>query len=270
MNNDDDALNSVYKKIERERALLNAASQMRQQTQNEAVRSRIDTQMREGRRNIQYLEERMQELQMRRMGQGLDNMTLGSGNNGAPPSGPRNDRDGPPTPPPKDSRGGFPDTATSGGYGTLDYSNIGGHGDMMPPRHPYAPPGPNSAIPKSRPNYTKLGEYGSLSCDLLSANCCSDLIKYDTPHLGPRIQLMLSQLEFKLNVEKQYLKGIEKMVQLYQMEGDRKSRADAAGRRIESTQKIQILKQALKRYEDLHIDMESAADAPDGKTLSPL
>lgn len=161
MNNDDDALNSVYKKIERERALLNAASQMRQQTQNEAVRSRIDTQMREGRRNIQYLEERMQELQMRRMGQGLDNMTLGSGNNGgAPPTaGARNDKDGPPTPPPKDSRGGFPDAgADRGGYGSPDYSKMGGHGDIMPPRHPYAPPGPNSAIPKSRPNYTKLGE----------------------------------------------------------------------------------------------------------------
>ena len=57
------------------------------------------------------------------------------------------------------------------------------------------------------------------------------------------------------------------MVQLYQMEGDRKSRADAAGRRVESTQKIQILKQALKRYEDLHIDMESSADAPDGMYL---
>ena len=101
-----------------------------------------------------------------------------------------------------------------------------------------------------------------------SANAItSDLIKYDTPYLGPRIQLMLSQLEFKLNVEKQYLKGIEKMVQLYQMEGDRKSRADAAGRRVESNQKIQLLKQALKRYEDLHIDMESSADAPDGKSL---
>jgi hypothetical protein len=98
----------------------------------------------------------------------------------------------------------------------------------------------------------------------------TDLIKYDTPYLGPRIQLMLSQLEFKLNVEKQYLKGIEKMVQLYQMEGDRKSKADAAGRRLESSQKIQLLKQALKRYEDLHIDMESTADAPDGKLLSNL
>lgn len=100
---------------------------------------------------------------------------------------------------------------------------------------------------------------------LLANHCCVDLIKADTPYLGPRIQLMLSQLEFKLNVEKQYLKGIEKMVQLYQMEGDRKSRADAAGRRVESTQKIQLLKQALKRYEDLHIDMESTADAPDGR-----
>src|SRR5271169_4430063 len=75
---------------------------------------------------------------------------------------------------------------------------------------------------------------------------------------------MLSQLEFKLNVEQQYLKGIEKMVQLYQMEGDKKSRADAAGRRMESTQKIQILKQALRRYEDLHIDIDNAADAADG------
>lgn len=94
----------------------------------------------------------------------------------------------------------------------------------------------------------------------------TDLIKYDTPYLGPRIQLMLSQLEFKLSVEKQYKDGIEKMVRLYQDEGDRKSRADAEARRIESNQKIQLLKQALKRYEDLHVDMESDADAPDGKS----
>lgn len=97
------------------------------------------------------------------------------------------------------------------------------------------------------------------------ANERIDLIKYDTPYLGPRIQLMLSQLEFKLSVEKQYKDGVEKMVRLYQDEGDRKSKADAEGRRIESNQKIQLLKQALKRYEDLHVDMESTNDAPDGK-----
>ena len=98
-----------------------------------------------------------------------------------------------------------------------------------------------------------------------------DLIKYDTPYLGPKIQLMLSQLEFKLSVEVQYKAGIEKMVRLYQDEGDRKSRADAEGRRIESNQKIQLLKQALKRYEDLHVDIESG-DAPDGMAdrMNPL
>ena len=75
---------------------------------------------------------------------------------------------------------------------------------------------------------------------------------------------MLSQLEFKLSVEKQYKDGIEKMVRLYQMEGDRKSKADAEARRIESNQKIQLLKQSLKRYEDLHVDVEGA-DGGDGK-----
>ena len=75
---------------------------------------------------------------------------------------------------------------------------------------------------------------------------------------------MLSQLEFKLSVEKQYKDGVEKMVRLYQGDGDRKSKADAEARRVESNQKIQLLKQALKRYEDLHVDMESTNDAADG------
>ena len=95
----------------------------------------------------------------------------------------------------------------------------------------------------------------------------TDLIKYDTAHLGPRIQLMLSQLEFKLSVEKQYKDGIEKMVRLYQMEGDRKSRQDAEGRRVESSQKIQLLTRALRRYEDLHVDFENGADANDEDSL---
>lgn len=77
---------------------------------------------------------------------------------------------------------------------------------------------------------------------------------------------MLSQLEFKLSVEKQYKDGIEKMVKLYQMEGDRKSRNDAEGRRIESNQKIQLLRQALRRYEDLHVGFDDA-DATDDDSL---
>ncbi|EMR69247.1 putative calcium-independent protein kinase c protein [Eutypa lata UCREL1] len=165
--NEDEAMANIYRKIEREKVLLNGANAMRQQTNNDAVRSRLDSQMREARRNIQFFEEKLRELQMKRMGQGME-----------------------------------------------------------------------------------------------------DLIKYDTPYLGPRIQLMLSQIQFKLNVEEQYLKGIEKMVQLYGMEGDRKSKADAAARRIESKQKIQLLKQALKRYEELHIDDLESADSPDDDSIN--
>lgn len=76
---------------------------------------------------------------------------------------------------------------------------------------------------------------------------------------------MLSQLEFKLSVEKQYKDGIEKMVRLYQMEGDRKSKQDAEAKRIESNQKIQLLKHSLKRYEDLHVDIDGVDDG-DGKS----
>lgn len=171
MNNDDEAVASAYKKLERERALLTAANAMRQQTNNESVRSRIDNQIREGRRNIQYLEETLRELQMRKMGQGVDNMTLGlgdAGTSGGRPqnSGMRNDRTGAPTPPPKDSRGHYiAQGSDMGDYGTQDYSRIGGHNDMMPPRHPYAPPGPGAGMPKSRPNYTKLGESEFRECN---------------------------------------------------------------------------------------------------------
>lgn len=76
--------------------------------------------------------------------------------------------------------------------------------------------------------------------------------------------MMLSQLEFKLSVEKQYEEGIKKIMASYNMEGDRKVRAEAQGKRAESMQKIHLLQRALKRYEDLHVDMESATDPADG------
>ncbi|KAH0542023.1 hypothetical protein FGG08_003572 [Glutinoglossum americanum] len=245
---DDQLITNVYRKIEREKVLINGANSMRQQTDNPSVRQRLDAQIREGRKNIGYLEERMRELQLRRMGQSME--TAAGGDSSMSPSQYRGD--GAPLPPPKDGRRGY--EGESGGYGDPGpggYSQQLGGGHMMPPRAPYAPPGPAAAMPKARPNYSKL-----------------DLIKYDTPYLGPRIQLMLSQLEFKLSVEKQYKEGIEKMVRLYQLEGDRKSRADAESKRVESNQKIQLLKQALKRYEDLHVDMESSADAADDDSIN--
>lgn len=253
-NKDDEALSTVLQRIEREKALIKGANDMRAQS-NDNVKARLDNTIRDARKNLAYFEEKLRELQMRKMGTGIENMNIAgsSGQGSSRNSDPRSpNTSAPPMPPPKDSRGRYMATGSdSGNYGSQDYSQIGGHGDMMPPRHPYAPPGPNVGMPKSRPNFTKL-----------------DLIKYDTPYLGPRIQLMLSQLEFKLGVEKQYYKGIEKMLQLYHNEGDRKSKADAAGKKMESSQKIQILKQSLKRYEDLHINMDSTSDAADDDSIN--
>ncbi|KAJ5527237.1 AGC-kinase C-terminal [Penicillium frequentans] len=227
----DELIASVYRKIEREKALIAAASNMRQSTDNPLVQQRVDSNIRDGRKNIAYLEEKMRELQIRHLEQ------QGGGSPGDQRQGSG------PAPPPKDFSGYF---AGDGDGHNYPQSGAG----TMPTGAPFADPRPYSQVPKARPNYTKL-----------------DLIKYDTQYLGPKIQLMLSQLEFKLSVEKQYKAGIEKMVRLYQDEGDRKSRADAEGRRIESNQKIQLLKQALKRYEDLHIDIESS-DAADDESLS--
>jgi len=165
MSDTDQAIAEVYRKIEREKALINAATHMRQSTNNAAVQARVDSNIRDGRRNISYLEDKLQELQLRKMGRGED---------GAPPPPAHGGRgyqtpsaraghpyvpSGGPTPPPKDSRGYFAAPGDRGDYGDPGpggYSQ-GGTG-MMPPRPPYGDPRPYSApIPKARPNFSKLG-----------------------------------------------------------------------------------------------------------------
>jgi len=80
-----------------------------------------------------------------------------------------------------------------------------------------------------------------------------DLIRADAPHSPLKIARMLHQLEFKHQVEMQYKQGIEKMIRLYKADGDKKSRIDAEGKRVESEKKIQLLQTALKRYKTLHV-----------------
>ena len=105
---------------------------------------------------------------MRRMGQGMDGMSLGSGSNGGPPPpahgqssaqdrGVRNNPRGVPAPPPKDARGGYDDRGDYGDPGPGGYSQLGGGHGMMPPRAPFGPPAPTSTMPKARPKYSKLG-----------------------------------------------------------------------------------------------------------------
>ena len=152
---EDGKITDLMKKIDREKALINAAHLMRQQTNNNAVRSKLDGQMRDGQRNLEFFEERLRELQARKMGQGMENLSIHSGGSSHHRPGSadyRGEHDGPPAPPPKDSS-----AWDAQSYGSMQYSQIGQHGDMMPPRQPFPPQAPGQGIPKARPNFTKLG-----------------------------------------------------------------------------------------------------------------
>lgn len=160
MADEDRKIAEVLRKIDRERALINAATHMRQSTQNTTVQDRVDSNIREARKNITYLEDMLRKLQIQATG--------GSENGGPPPpshggyaqmglgqSGRGNDMNaGPPLPPkPYGHSAGRGD---NGGYGDPGPGGYSGTG-QMPPRAPYNDP--RSYAPK-RPNYSKLGVHG--------------------------------------------------------------------------------------------------------------
>lgn len=155
--NEDAAVQDIYRKIEREKALLEGYNRVRQATSNAVVNSKIESQIREAQRNIDYFQQTLNNLQQRRATESMRNLSLQQGGNGGP---------APPL-------HGMPDNGMSGlghnnqqGYGGgtgSDYGNPGPGGysgggapGMMPPRPPFAS-GPNDRSPAARPNYGKLG-----------------------------------------------------------------------------------------------------------------
>lgn len=169
--NDDARINQVYQKIEKNKVLINAAKSMHQSSDNPQVKASLDSQISQLEKGLEYLEGTLRELQTRIMeAQGSDsNGRPNPPAHGAPsprgPSGRGTGEAGPPTPPPKDPRAA--QNQESGDYGDPGnggyMNNIGGGAMMMPPRAPFGPPAPGAGIPKSRPNYTKLGR---LRCSL--------------------------------------------------------------------------------------------------------
>lgn len=162
------AIDDIYKKIEREKTLITAATHMRQSTNNAAVQARVDSTIRDGRRNITYLEDKLQELQLRQRGTYDDGPPAppvhggsGGGGGGYPTADGRSQRGyqagNAPTPPPKDTRGYFAnERGDYGDPGPGGYSQ--GNTGMMPPRAIYGDPRPyNTPVPKPRPNFSKLG-----------------------------------------------------------------------------------------------------------------
>ncbi len=164
MNNEDDAtkvIQEIQSKIDREKVFLLGASDMRRQTNNDSVRSRLDVKIEESQKLIDFFEGKLQEMlrkrddyQMRRLGHGVDSMSISSSSTAVasmPNADFRGDGEGPPPPPPKDAGGWSGDR---GSYGSTQY---GSHSDMVPPRYPYGSSGPGASAPHPRPNFTKLG-----------------------------------------------------------------------------------------------------------------
>ena len=143
--NEDAAIQDLHRKIEREKAIINAANQMRQATNNAGVNSRVESQIRDARRNMQYFEQTLNDLKQRQMGSSMGNMSI-SGNGGPPPP-----------------QHGSQRSANNAGYGDYGAPGAGGYSQggapgMMPPRAPYAPPGPQDRSPRPKANYSKLGK----------------------------------------------------------------------------------------------------------------
>jgi hypothetical protein len=157
MADEDRKIAEVIRKIDREKALINAATHMRQSTQNTTVQDRVDSNIRESRKNITYLEDMLRKLQVQATGR--------TENGGPPPPshggyaqmspgqrGRGNDMNNGPPLPPKDPYGYPTGRGDNGGYGDL-----GPGGYSRTPQAPYNDPRPYA--PKARPNFSKLGMY---------------------------------------------------------------------------------------------------------------
>lgn len=168
----DAAIAEVHRKIEREKALINGATHMRQSTNNSAVQARADSNIKDGRRNIVYLEEQLKKLQLRKVNDGAPPppghgyMTASTQRKPLRQPG----QDAGPTPPPKEPHGYY--GGESGEYGDVGPGGYSQGGtSMMPPRAPYGDPRPYSApMPKARPNFSKLGRQSLDLCGPQNAN----------------------------------------------------------------------------------------------------
>ncbi|KAI9058435.1 hypothetical protein FKP32DRAFT_1614877 [Trametes sanguinea] len=233
----DQKIQDVYKRIETERKFLEASKLIRQATNNPDVLRKNDAKIREAERSLSYFEDTLRELHSRKMMQQRDDHSRSSSASSHPPGVPQS---------PGMTRAGEANRF-SGSSSASDYAN---RGARSPEIHPAGGPPVDDAygVPKPK-TYTNL-----------------DLIKADTPHTTAKISRMLHQLEYKLQVEMQYKRGIDKMAKLYQADGDKKSRADAESKRVESERKIQLLQSALKRYKTLHIldDVEEDDETASG------
>jgi hypothetical protein len=225
----DQKIQDVFKRIQIELKVLDAGRILRLATTNQDVLRSNDAKIREAERSLSYLEDRLRELQALKLQQSQRDDPSRLGNSASSQVGLPSNRSSIRT---SDRDRSLPQIPPSGYDGSI-------HGR---PPNPGSPTSPSSYY-SDNDGTSKAKTYTNL-----------DLIKADTPHSAAKISRMLHQLQFKLQVEMQYQKGIDKMAKLYQADGDKKSRADAESKKIESEKKILLLQSALKRYKNLQLD----------------
>ncbi|CAG99325.1 protein kinase C [Kluyveromyces lactis] len=117
----------------------------------------------------------------------------------------------------------------------------------------------NTPTSQNASNHPGFGQLSTISPDEFRYSRL-DLVKYDCPSLSQRIQYMLQQLEFKLQVEKQYQEANDKLTKLYQIDGDQRSSSAAQGGSVESKHRIQLLTKSLKKYQAINVDIDPFND----------
>ena len=234
-------IEDVQARIQKQRRMIEGFQTLRNATPNPDVIRQAESNIRNAQQTISYLEESLHSLQAR----GSVDLSAAGATLGAPPAGAPGTRlsgSSGETPAPDAGAGrrlsvqppGYP-IDSSAAYRSGAYSTYG-----VPGSGPDSADGLEGGLARdettARRNYTNL-----------------DLLKYDTPLTHAKIARMLEQLEHKLQLEKQYKQGFEKIARLYQAEGDRRSTSDAESRFAESASKLVLIQQALKRYKQLNV-----------------
>lgn len=90
MSSDDRVIEDISRKIDREKVLIQGAKALRSSTTNILVQQKCDTNIHEGLKNIQYLEERLSQLQIRKRNSLIGDLNGSSYQNNADFSNPYN------------------------------------------------------------------------------------------------------------------------------------------------------------------------------------
>ncbi|KAJ9116411.1 hypothetical protein QFC22_004853 [Naganishia vaughanmartiniae] len=272
-------------------------------SKNEAVIKQAQNEVRNAQANIKFLEDELAKLQLTAGGGGASGASSpvpsqqgqylqhgAAGSQSRP--GMQHAYTGQPTQPPlgaQHSRGpsipsgpnfsAYPSTGSNAshqrGYSSPSVQQYTGQAQGERPLPP--PPGPTGYGPVQQVRGDAVvegtGQAGAIGTSGAAKNYTQlDLLRYDAPLSGPKITRMLHQLQFKLQVEEQYKRGIEKMGALYRDEGDKRLKNETEVKKVESQNKIQLLKRALKRYETLRLfeDAEDDEFLPDGQRKENL